>query len=384
MAEKVLSTELYPYVEKAFSNKKNITEFEKIVGRYIDKNSDILSAIGPTKMLYFSDNDKNVIYSLIGISAQDVKSIQNKSKDIKKTGKIMANQFNSMMGMIVRYFTIAKNENLVHLSMLYLTLSMYPSVFHKYFKYEPNENIMNYTVNNLSNKYKLKQTSNLMVAVDETGFGGYTLHKSDLIAGTDNAVMQLVFAVKTRLNSFMKKLAREYYKNHQDGKYLNTEFETNSEDNFREADSSTYAISRLVDKVALRLIIDGAPVKLINMAAKTNNVSVNELRNYVNSLMIENNTNEIKAVVESILFLYLFDEQNTIEDVTNNKFLLYCLDVYRRSNTTDENVVKIKKVLDMWLERLGTYKKTQRIATINNFRRALYTFFVMSIMYYSK
>ena len=273
---------------------------------------------------------------------------------------------------------------MVHLSMLYLTLSMYPSIFKKYYKYEPNENIMNYTINNLSFRYKLKQTSNLMAAIDETGFGGYELHKNDLVNGTDAAVVNVVLAIKTRLNSFMKKIRNEFEKNYREGNYLNKELEVNDDENFREAESSSYIISRIVDKVSLNLTLNGAPIKVIDMAAKANSVSVNELRNYINSLISDDeHADEIKSLIESILFLYLFDEKNNADDIVNNKFLLYCLEVYKKSNVTDKNIVKIKKILDGWLDRLGTYKKTQRIATINNFRRAIYTFFVMVIMYYS-
>lgn len=383
MADRVLVTELYPYIERAFSNKKNVVALETIIGKYIDRNSDVLSAIGPLKNISFLDRDRDPIYNIIGIGAREVKAIQNKSKDIKKNGAIMSQQFNSVLCMIVRYFTIMKNENMVHMTMLYMALSMYPSLFFKYFKYAPNENVMNYTINNLSNKFKLKQTSNLLTAIDETGFGGYSLHKDALVKGDDNASVQMVLAVKTRLNSFMKKISREFYKNHQEGKYLNTELDVNDEDNFREADSSMYAITRIVDKVALRLIIDGPPVKIINMAAKVNGVSVNELRNYVNTMLVDDNISDIKNILEAILVLYLFDEKNTIEEINSDKFMVYCLDVYRRSNTNNANVNKIKVILDSWLERLGTYKKTQRLATINDFRRALYTFFVMSIMYFN-
>jgi len=98
--------------------------------------------------------------------------------------------------------------------------------------------------------------------------------------------------------------------------------------------------------------------------------------------MVSNeNINDIKLIIESILFLYMFDNKNKLEDINSDKFLLHCLDIYKRSNTTDENIIKIKKILDSWLDELGTYKKTQRLATINNFRRAIYTFFVMSIQY---
>ncbi|MNT90802.1 hypothetical protein D3C72_2317930 [compost metagenome] len=55
------------------------------------------------------------------------------------------------------------------------------------------------------------------------------------------------------------------------------------------------------------------------------------------------------------------------------------MEMYRKSNTTDKNIIAVKKILDEWLHDLGTYKKTQRLATINDFRRALFTFMVFSI-----
>ena len=59
--------------------------------------------------------------------------------------------------------------------------------------------------------------------------------------------------------------------------------------------------------------------------------------------------------------------------------MIYCLQIYRRSNTTDKNIIKIKAILDKWLKDLGLMDKTNRTATIVSFRKALFTFFVMEI-----
>lgn len=381
MADKVLSTELYPYVENCFSNARNVRDFEAAVGKFIDKNSEYLSAIGPTHQILFTDKDRDVVYDLVKIDETSVKNIKNKSKDIKSNGQVMSNPFFSLMSMIIRYFTIEKKEQITRTAIVYLGLSMYPSLFYKYYRLNVVDNVMSYTINNLSNKYKIKQLGNLLAAIDETCYGAYTLHKNALIRGNDEDVVQFILAVKTRLNSFMKKIRNEYDKNHKSGKYLNIEFDSNDEGNYREADSSMYAVTRIVDKAALKLVVDGPPIKLIDSAAKVNKVSTSELRNYIGTMSTEENTKDIKTVVESILLLYLIDNQNTIEDINSNKFLLYCLDLYKRSNTADSNILKIKNILDKWLEDLGTYKKTQRKATINNFRRAIFTFFVMFIQY---
>ena len=69
------------------------------------------------------------------------------------------------MTIIIRYFRMNKMDGERKSCCLYLALSMYPSLFSKYFKFKPNENIMEYTINNLSDKYKIKKTGTLLSAL---------------------------------------------------------------------------------------------------------------------------------------------------------------------------------------------------------------------------
>ena len=59
--------------------------------------------------------------------------------------------------------------------------------------------------------------------------------------------------------------------------------------------------------------------------------------------------------------------------------MTYCLKLYRRSNTTNKNIVEIKNILDKWLVELELTKKSKREATITGFKKAFYTFFVLEI-----
>jgi len=383
MANNLITTELYPVVAKAFSDSKNIREYNLIISKYIDKHSELLAAIGPMDIILFTDDDKNVIFNMIGIKPEEVKAIKDKSTDRKTKDNLIEAPFSTLMATIIRYFDMKKDDKLLNLSIFYLTMSMYPFIYRRSFKYKPTETIMNYTINNLSEKYKIKQAGNLMNALIETSRGAYDLHRKNIIDGIDRGYTDFIYALKTRTSSLMKNIAKEFYENYKTGKYLNTEVEYNEEDKFREADSSSYLIIRTADNITLKLIIDGPPMKLVTMSAQQNKVSINELRNYVTTMINNEHKDEIHAVVEAILTLFLFNDKNDISEINSNKFLLYCLDIYKRANTTDEQIIKIKKILDSWLEGLGTYKKTQRVATINNFRKALFTFFVLSIMYYN-
>lgn len=383
MADMYILKELYPVVEKALDKKENTIMLKNAVSDYLDRNNEKLTTIGPVYQTVFSDMDKEKLYNAIELRPEKILEVLRKSPYVKADKYILKNPFNTGIALAIRYYTMKNNEEMVNACLIYMALAFYPSIFHKFFQFEPNEQIMNYTINNLSNKFKVKQLGTIYAALIDTAQGAYKLHKPRLVKGSDKDIVGFILDVKTRLNSLMRKISVEFYKVHEKNLYLNTDYDSYEEDNYHESDSNSYAVERLTNAVVLKLVVDGPNMKIVNTAAKICQVSVSELRNYVNSIVINENREKIKQIVESILFLYLFDSQNTENDIrNNNKFLLYCLEMYKKSNTTDKNIIKIKSILDEWLEDLGTYKKTQRLATINNFRRALFLFFVITIQTY--
>ena len=64
--------------------------------------------------------------------------------------------------------------------------------------------------------------------------------------------------------------------------------------------------------------------------------------------------------------------------------MIYCLKIYKRSNTTNKNVIKIKAILDKWIDEVGVKENTGREATVLNYKKSFYTFFVLSIEKYGK
>lgn len=378
---KVLVAELYPIVSSHLQKKENITRLKRGIESYLDRNNDKLTTLGPIHRTVFLDSDMKVLYDATGLNPQTIKAVLKKCKDVGDDWKIINNPFNVASMMAIRYFKMVKNKDMAKLTLIYLTLSMYPSLHFKYFQHEPNEKIMNYTINNLSNKYKIKKAGVFYIALIETAEGADINHHDRLIRGEDKDFVNYINDVKTRVNMMIRKISNEFYENKEKELYINIEQESMEEDNYREAESNIYAIEKLSNGVVLKLIVNGPNMKLVTAAAKLCKVSVSELRNYASSMITSENKDEIKQIVESILFLYLFDDKNRLQEINSDKFLMYCMDIYKKSNTTDKNIIKIKSILDGWLERLGTYKKTQRLNTINDFRRALYIFFVVSIQY---
>lgn len=381
MITSVILANIYPKVEQAFTSKETQRKFSAIVASYVDRNVNRLSTAGPSKRTLFSDMERNKVYDLINFDPKICKAIVKQSNYIKASWKIVNDPFNLVMMMILRYAKLNQLDQINQLAVTYLTLSMYPSLHYKYFKFEPNEAIMQYTINNLSNKFKVKQVGNILQAlVDTTALADKTYDKN-IRHANDKELTDYINAYKTRLNSLIKKIRDAFEKDYRSGNYMNTERDNEDENDFKTSDSNSLLIQRIVDQVVLKLSVNGPDSRIVDISAKMNQVSVNETRNTLNQLTQNKDESiNIRALCESILYLYLFNGENHVNDLNGSKFLTFCLAVYKKSNTNDENVIKVKSILDTWIEKYSeTYRKTQRVATLNNFRRALYTFFVFTL-----
>lgn len=377
----VLVKNLAPRIDKVLNDPKKTRELELIIGSYLDKNVDKLTTSGPIHRTIFSDDESAKLLRLLELDPKEVKDLLKRSRYIRSQWQIMNNPFNSVIALVIRHYKMKKNDHMMRAAITYLTLSMYPSLHYKYFKYEPNENIMNFTINNLSNKYKIKTTRTIYQALVETTELSDRTYSKNIIRATDKDITDYVQAYKTRLNSMIRKLANVFYDNEKKGLYLNQDSESNDSDDFRVADNDTMVAERISDSVSMTLSVNGPNMRIIELSSRMSDVSVNELRNTINSICNDkDNRDDIKRLTSAIIYLFIFDSKKSKDLIGTNDFVYYCLDVYKRANTTDTNIEKIKAILDKWLsEYSATYRRSQRVATLNNFRKALFTFIVFTI-----
>jgi hypothetical protein len=266
-------------------------------------------------------------------------------------------------------------------AILYLTLSMYPSLHAKYFKYEPNDQIMAYTILHMSNKYKIKQSGTVMAAMFDTTRVSDEHYSKEILRGTDKDIADYILSFKTRLNGFMKNICSEFMKQHSAKNYLNYEVDNEDEENYMQSDSNSYLITRVANASVLTLSVQGPNAVVVKSAAKLNDVSVNSLRSTLIAICRDKKSNaEMRELVSNILYLFLFDGEHVKDDINSSRFLLFSMEIYKKANTTDKNIVRIKEILDNWIGVYSPqYKKSNAVGTINAFRKALYTFFVLTI-----
>lgn len=382
----VLLHKLEPKIRKALSNPKTVKSLENIIGQYIDRNVEKLSTSGPVYRTFFMDDEYNRFYNVLDINPEEVKAILKESAYIKGQWQIMNNPFNSISVFCIRHFAIQKNDHMMKGMITYFTLSFYPTLHAKYFKYEPNKAVMDYTIENLSNRFKVKNTETFYHALLETTFVCNETYLKNIIRATDKDITDYVHAYKTRLNSLIKKIAIVFYENEKKGSYMNETEDNTDPDNFVLTENDSIIIEKIANAVVLKLATEGPDMRLITIAAKSCAISVNELRTAAINLCSDNaNRGDIKYVVSSLIYLFVFETHHRKELIGSNDFYFFCGELYGQANTTNKNVIKIKVILDKWLNQYSAhYKKTNRVGTLNNFRRALYSFMVFTIQQVSK
>lgn len=355
--------------------------FMKIIAKYVDRNIDNLSTVGPVRnVVFWEDKDRDPIFQLTGVDKN--KLIQ----DIKLAPELMRsvnakNPFNVLMVLCISFYHNAHKQKEQRMTALYLTLSQYPSLFAKYFKFEPNENIMSYTISSLSNKFKIKQNGTMLATLIDVTNICDEHYDHEVKRLTDADIALYISALKTRINSILKNITSEFMKYHNKGAYINYQEDNTDPDNFKIADSNSLLITRLAQAVSMGVSVNGPDMKCITLAAKMNKISVNDLRTAVTQLCKDKvNRPDIEKVISSILYDFLFTGENGQEDIKSTKFTLYAIQTYKKSNTVNTNIVTIKKILDKWLNQYSDrYKKTNVVSTINGFRKGLYMFWIFTI-----
>lgn len=377
----VAREKMYPIVKKNLD--ENQKKFIFYIQKYIDKNHDILFNKNLNQLYWNRGNgeDSLIIYETINCSEEFINNTIEESGQTNSSWKTYNKPWNWALVNIIKYFFDNKQEKELSLTLLYLSFSMYATLFYKYFRFAPNENIMDYTVNNLSNRYDLKKLGSLIKVLQKISIGCHDKYKEYLLDKNfcDRYIIEYVMNLNTRLNNFIQEIKKEYEKNRQAGNYMNYDVASNDTENYHENDNLSYQIQNLSNKVTNVIITSGVNLEVCNKSANIAGVSMTEVKNTCEKI-IDKETEEIREMITIILQQYLIVDNHPIETIASKNYLVYINRIYTKSNTTDKGVIRMKQLLDKWLnENSEKYRKTERKATIISYRKSLFLYFSLSI-----
>jgi hypothetical protein len=358
---------------------------------YIDKNSESLVISSPyERLLFIETRDSNPVFSIYGITKKNISDIVRKSPEISESFKTLNNPlFFVLTGLNMFYRDLSKTPILrdaVNYSSLFMALRFYSSRQGHLWPYGSNRDIMEYTVNNLTEKYLLRKEKTILgvmkyIASDNDNNLGDRLYKSR----SDKDFKNYISNLSTRINNFLRNIYNEWSKNVKDQKYMGSVSDRYDDEDkhIREIDNMSGEIYSIVNKVYNKMKSTPIEMSILRDASIAAHISINTILNTLEEL-IRHETDSIKNVITWILQLFLEDSKNKVEHIKSRYFMIYCLKVYRISNSTSKTLESLKKQLDEYLAIYGSqYLKLNRAASRSNFRKIIFQYVVACIIKFS-
>lgn len=384
----ILRDSIYPYIETTFkTNPTNVRKFNSLVGQFIDRNIDKLTTSGPVYLIPFTDKDKSNYYELFNIEESYIKKIMK-----EHTAKLNASKFKllnqnpifALFYFVIRYFTLHPDKKSLNSALTIYALSAYPSIFTKYFPNGVIEPVMQYTIDNLTDKFLIKKTGHILGLLVESIQHSYTFLKSSMKEAVDVEVIRFIQRIRNDHNSMFKKIMNIYmdnYKNNRGVVLSNTNYDDDTPI-IDEVDNATTEVSNAINKVLLPIIQNGVDLVRAEASAKMAGISVSDCRMFLNNIINDKNTDLMQKFIESLLFLYIYEDHKTIRDVRSQYFLRWAASLFKKTNSKNKNINNINEVLNIWAENSGIYAKFHREASRINYKKAIFFYIVLSIQKY--
>lgn len=383
----IIKTELYPKIEAVLSTDQGKRNFNNIIGRYVSRNNDKLTTSGPQYLIPFTMKDKQEYFDLFSISDTEVAALVDKiTKQVNDKANWRLFKNNPIFFIFyccIRYATLAKDAKLLNSALIAMALSVYPSIFAKYFRYEPNPNIMQYTIDNLSNRFIIKKSNHIFGTLTYSIQSSWKFHEKDFSRGADQDVIRFIQRIRNDQNSLLKKIANAYQTNYKKGLFVTTQVDAYDDNINVDNVNNTNKVEALSNKIVLSMLTNGVDLRIADFASNAAQVSKLDLRNYISLIINEKESETMKEFISSILFLYLYTDSHEPDEIRSKEFIGYALQLFKKTNSKDKNVTNIKTTLDKWGTSSGIYRKFSRSATRVDYTKAIFMYFILSIQMYS-
>lgn len=364
-----------PILEKEYPSHEK--EFLKGIMKYRDRWIDILSSIYPCDYPIFGDNEQKALFECTGINPKELNSTI-KMVTLPKGVDTKANFtpiFTTIL-MIIHYYLKKEDLEKLHLVARYLSYSMYWSIFTRSFSVSnPNRGVMEYTINRINNKFIIKQLGSVDNLLFYCTLGSLKNNADILEEFFDYAICYIIDGVKGAIGGKVKGIASEYYDDYNNRATI---FMGNDDMNF-ESRSSSMDVESYASQYASKFFSEDPRRDLTKVASAIASVSELELLSTIRLLLDNNNTSDVQKFYECLFYAYFKDTgDNNLTD--KKKFCNNAYAIYKKSHSKDKNDMEIRNLLNKWLmDGSSTFAKTKRDGTRNDYRRAVFMYFVLLV-----
>lgn len=383
-----LQDKLVAPVLKIPANREAIIAF---TGKYMDGNMDALSTSGPVLMMTFSSKETKFFYDMFSTSAEEMIDMYNAMVQDTYYGKI-SKMFTGwvknaphkiLITAILAESCASGYDDLVECCEYLWGFIEYPMLYRDYWKTGVQKEIMDYTIERLGTKYKIKQVKNVGELIKYDCTVAINFFKADLKIGADNTYMDLIYRIRTQMSSKFRKIANAYFDNY---KEAHTQHKTSAQfddGNFADQEGHSVISAQIIEKTVTKFSSNEINQSMVRIAANALQLDKSNLAGFIGQIMTTKN-NRLPKFIELVIMSY-FEKYPTATSLSSD-FLNHGLSIFRSIGTSKDPILsEIKNITQYWtmdvLNLPSIY--TKRVATVSNYTRAIYNYFILMIKYYN-
>lgn len=382
-----IKKDLYPMVETALKKSSTINNYKKLISNFISTRTEDLYDTLPCSRLLCGETDMDLLFNILNIAKSDVTNIINHTYygPVPNFNPLAAkHEFTVTQLCVIRYFFLKNMKKELELSLIYLSFSgkFYPSLHYRsYPNVLPVRHIMEYVINNrLSKKFNIVAYGSVMEAIKSISITWLDSYKDRFKKFEDEDCVYLIQQLHSRIGSFTKNIAEEYYKVY-DSKdnYFNYSSDNYNSDDFHISDNDTLKVQRVVEKTMSKINSSGIDYRACKQCSDEN-ITTNEIQNIIQAILSDRDLIlEIKELLGLMVSTYFASTDSRNKDVTDISFLTYS--IASKPNAKQKEIVRQKEIIEGWLsDKSPAYlRRRSRIATKNSYERAVRMYFALAI-----
>lgn len=370
----------------------NYRKFTEHYANYLKDRIEALSTKGPSRRLYFLESDTNALFDAFDIEPKEIVDIIKDVPGLDSSWVVAANPFNVFCSCLVSHFHLHRNDYKRHSKLaqphevfsFYLTCRLYAVRHVKYYKYLPDEEIMDYTIEHLSKRFLVKKMGTMLDILVYLSDMNIETFKNGLDDQTDFFINRYLINLNNKINSMMKNIREEFDKNHKKQKRIGTDVvtATNSEGEefYTDVVNISSEIEKMGRKIRIKLSSDSTvDIALLDLATRRTKISKNKMAVIMNKIRSDD-TQLLYEMLLRILSFYIKVYNKNAQDVKSAHFFVSMSKSYGVSNTNNQFIMRIKEILDIFLKKYSEeYAKSSRKATESNMRNTIYLYIILYI-----
>lgn len=366
----------------------SIIEF---VGKFMSDHDKELSTSGPVHFFSFGDAETQFLYDLFGITAEEI--IKFYDEMIKETyyGKISKFftgwVYNAPHKILITSMLIDglqnNYEDIIECCEYLWPFCEYPMFYREYWKLGVREDFMNYTIEHLGSKYKVKKVHNLQELLKYDGHISVTSHAERLKTGADHTYMDFMQRMHSQINNTLKNISRAYFDNIEKNATQHNQVSQFDDGSLNDMEGHTTNIAQTVESTINKFARGDINNTIVKIAADGSDVDKGILTGYLNQIMSTKN-NRLNNLVEDIITAF-FNRNPQANSLDSSEFVVYGLALYRSISTSKDPLYQeIRQILDYWMFTIINIRQYyQREGTITNYTRAIFNYIIFMINYYN-